>query len=169
MEAASHIYLGANMQSHSSSVTNEFIEGKVYDIILIGTVDLVLFPTEVMPIRILQDKYQNIQQVRLHEQYNEISQSHFGIVNVNKFNSKIANVGTIVEIKSIDTVTNHSNDVPILAVGKCRFRVLSSQTWRNIKIAKVVILPEVKNISLETNQFLSPGCSTPSWVSIRII
>jgi Lon protease-like protein len=167
-EASSHSYLGNSLEIVPQRIYDELADCSTYSLILLSFKDIVLFPSETIPLRLSNVSYLNILKVR--EQSPSISQMNFGVLNLSS-NRKLAEIGTIASIRllgtsnnQISSLTNSSHEtVPITAIGTKRFRLHASWYWEDIHIGTVTILPDIDG-SIRLNKLLNLS-PFPTWVS----
>lgn len=143
MEAASHSYLGGQLESIPYSLKHEVEDGRRFDIIMIGLNDVVLFPYETIALRISNETNTDINTIL--SQHANISSDLIGIVNISQ-SHVYADIGTLVSVKSKGATTPQSSTVPgdwaITAYGHGRFHVEHTWHWQSLHLATVVVLAE---------------------------
>lgn len=151
---ASHSYLGDIQAIRSRSFLNESHE---YEMIILSLPNIVLFPGETVPLRIMNQSYIEAIEKLMHKQetsfHGGLGSLHLGVVNQDK-EILVGNIGTTSEIRYSNSSTSHlrssmdldsiiPDEVILTAKGCHRFRVLEKpRRERGVYYAKVIILEE---------------------------
>lgn len=175
MEAATHSYLGSNLETIPISLNDELLPSQSYDMIILGIQDLVVFPGEVVPLRlhVAVLDYMTV----LCAECPHLSRYHIGIVSAGSFNSNLtqfAKFGSSVIIRSMSVPSD--NVVSLTSHANTRFKVDNywqpqqhhqrmSMSNTGLRLATITTLPEIEG-SIPRNHFFRSS-AFPSWVSVN--
>jgi ATP-dependent Lon protease len=162
-EAAMHSYLGNAFQELLERSILQ--SNQVYEMLLLPLPDVIVFPTETVPLRIQNREFilklgQLMQEAR---NGNREIACHIGIVRLLNRSGTIEKIGTTVEIKSThNNTTMDDEELIVTAKGRHRFEIVKvKRTTASLIIAEVKILSDYS-----CKQILHPSAYTPfpHWV-----